>query len=166
MAGAFLMNYLSARPAIKSGDVMAWGHRRMKSWYDLKIMLVRLFTMSEYTHVGLAIVMGGRVWVLEAVTPKVRLVPLSNLLPCYHIAGSGISEDQIELGLAWIGREEIEYSEMEAVRSLFGLNDRTNGKIQCAEFVNIILGHDCPDTPTAVVEYRMKNGGILTELRE
>src|SRR3990172_2868969 len=98
-----MVNYKSHRTSIKTGDVLVWSHRKISSWYDFKIMLIRLFQMSEYVHVGVAIVMGGRVWVLEAVSPGVRFVPLSNLLPCYLITGKKLSEEQVERGLALVG---------------------------------------------------------------
>ena len=158
------MKYTNLRRHIKSGDVLAWTHRSWRTWYDIKVQLIRLFTLSEYSHVGIAVVMGGRVWVLEAVTPKVRLVPLSNLLPCYHVTGKGMSPEQVEVGLAWIGREDVEYSQLEAAKTLFGLNARDNDQIQCAELVNIVLGNPCKDTPSAVVDYFLGRGSVLTEV--
>lgn len=158
------MKYVDARPTIQSGSVLAWTHRSWRTWYDIKIQMVRLFQLSEYCHVGIALVMGGRVWVLEAVTPRVRLVPLSNLLPCYHLTGSGMSDEQIEAGLAWVGKEDIEYSQIEAVRAYFGKNNRADGHIQCAEMVNTLLALPCKDTPSATVAYLLGNGSTLTEL--
>lgn len=159
------MKYANARPLIRSGDVLAWKHRRLRSFYDFKVMLVRLFTMSEYSHVGIALVMGGRVWVLEAVTPRVRLVPLSNLLPCYHLTGSGMTEEQIEAGLALVGKDEVQYSQGDAVKAYFGYNNRTDGDISCAEFVNTILTNNCKDTPAATVDHMLQTSSILTEIQ-
>lgn len=159
------MKYSTVRPAIKSGDVLAWSHRKLRSWYDFKIMLVRLFTMSEYSHVGLAVVMGGRVWVLEAVTPRIRLVPLSNLLPCYVVSGNKMTKEEINSALDWVGRGDVEYSQIEAIKGYLGKNDRADGAVQCAELVNIILGLPCRDTPSATVAYMLENGSTLTSIQ-
>lgn len=159
------MKYAAVRNQIKTGDMLAWTHRSWRTWYDIKVMLIRLFTQSEYCHVGIALVMGGRVWVLEAVTPHVRLVPLSNLLPCYHITGNGMSDEQVEAGLALVGKENVTYSQAEAVRAYFGKNNRNDGQIECAEMVNTLLALPCSDTPSATVEYLLGQGSILTELQ-
>ena len=79
------MIYKQARPMIRSGDVLAWSHRGIRSWHDLKIWLVRMFTRSEYSHVGTAWVVGNRVFVIEAVMPKVRIYPLSKLGDFYWL---------------------------------------------------------------------------------
>lgn len=158
------MKYSAFRQQIETGDVLAWTHRGWGSWYSFKIQLVRLFTRSEYSHVGIALVMGGRVWVLEAVTPGVRLVPLSNLLPCYHLTGNGMSVEQVEAGLALVGKDDVVYSQWEAVKALFGKNDPADGKIQCAELVIGLLGLQCRATPSDVVGTMLANGSTLTEV--
>lgn len=158
------MRYVNFRAQIKSGDVLAWTHRGWKTWDDIKSQLVRLFTQSEYSHVGIAVVMGGRVWVLEAVTPRVRLVPLSNLLPCYHLTGYGMSDEQIEAGLALVCKDNVVYSQCEAIKAFFGNNDPADGKIECAELVSGLLDLRCRATPSAVVEEMLANGSNLTEV--
>lgn len=145
---------------------MAWSHGKWSSWRDFKIMMVRLFTQSEYSHVGLAIVLGGRVWVLEATIPHVRLVPLSNLLPCYHVTAKEFTAGQIENGLALVGKEHVVYSQLEAVKAYFGANNIHNDKVECAEIVNALSGYTCLSTPSAVVQHLLHNGSTLTEVSE
>ncbi len=158
------MKYADLRNQIASGDVLGWTHRPWGSWYDIKCQIVRLAQRSEYSHVGVAIVLGGRVWVLEAVTPHVRLVPLSNLLPCYHVTGNGLTDEQLELGLSWVGKEDITYSQLEAVRGFFGENNPNDGKIECAELVTTLLGLKCRATPSAVIDYKLFTGSTLREV--
>lgn len=153
------MKYSDIRDEIKSGDVLAWSHRKLKSWYDLKVMFVRIFTMSEYTHVGVAIVLGGRVWVLESVTPHIRLIPLSNALPCYILQSNEITSDaDIEKGLSLVGKEDINYSQLEAIKALFGKNNKKDKKIECAEFVSFFKNWNIKDVPSDVVDYALSNG--------
>ena len=77
------MKYRDIRSEIKSGDLLSWSHRGWRSWYDLQVQFIRVFTRSEYSHVGAAYILGPRLFVLEAVSPRVRIFPLSSLLPFY-----------------------------------------------------------------------------------
>ena len=113
------MKYTDAREHLKSGDLLAWSHDRWRSWYDIKIQLVRMFTRSEYCHVGVCWCVGGRVFVLEAVSDGVRIFPLSRLLPFYWVPLSAAWEDEVE---AWALRQVGErYSQWLAVVAGLGL---------------------------------------------
>ena len=81
------MIYLDARPLIRSGDLLAWSARESPwaSWHAFKIWLVRLFTRSEFSHVGTAWCVGERVFVIEAVRPAVRIMPLSKTPSFYWL---------------------------------------------------------------------------------
>ena len=153
------MKYDEARPLIKSGDLLAWSHRGWKSWYDVKIQLVRMFTRSEFAHVGVAWVVGGRVLCLEAVVPKVRIYPLSSLGSFYCIQDEiDWSAQTEELALSLVGTE---YSQLEALAAFFG---RTiyPAKMQCAKFVATLMGlHVNNRTPSDIVEIAMCQGGTL-----
>ena len=148
------MSYLDARSQIKSGDLLAWSHRGWRTWYDWKIQIVRLATRSEYSHVGIAWVTGGRVFVLESVSPLARIVPLSTLLPCYWIpTGAAWSYEAEEYALSLVGTAK--YSQWEAVKALFWRN-KDDARWQCAELVLSVLARcrvflNCRATPSEVV---------------
>ena len=161
-----MSKYAEVRSLIKTGDILVWTHRKLKSLYDLKIMIIRFFQMSEYCHVGVAVVLGGRVWVLEACSPQVRLVPLSNSLPCYHITSHQLSEDQLEAGLCLVGKKDVMYSTMEAIRAYLNKNDPNDKNIQCAELVNHVCELECQATPSAIVQHSLNKGSTLQELVE
>lgn len=167
------MNYAAAREHIKSGDLLAWSHRGFGSVYDLKIQAVRFFTRSEYSHVGLALVLGGRVWVAESVTPLPRIVPLSNLLPCYRLNVPTLNwrDDDTEFALSFVGNDRYSYSQREAIRGFFGTNNEADTLLECAEFVQIACAHagldlDCRATPSEVVLAVQKLGGTLDYLEK
>ncbi|PHX98297.1 MAG: hypothetical protein CK529_13670 [Rhodospirillaceae bacterium] len=63
------MIYNAARPSVRSGDLIAQSGGSWLDWHGIKINLVRMFTRSTYSHVGVAWVVGGRVFMLEAVKP-------------------------------------------------------------------------------------------------
>lgn len=159
------MKYADIRDQIKSGYTLAWTHRKLKTWYDFKVMLVRAVTMSKYSHVGMAIVLAGRVWVVESVTPHIRMVPLSNLLPCDLITDEVLTDEQVERAISFVGREDYTYSQLEAVKAYFGRNNPLDKSIECAEFVN--MAHDRNDwkaTPSAVVDRLLENNQTIVEI--
>lgn len=153
------MTYTEVRPTIKSGELLAWSHRGWKTWHCIQIQMVRFFTQSEYSHVGIAWVVGGRVLVLEAVQPKVRIYPLSSLGDFYLLRGFiPWSNDIEEIALSQVGKE---YSKIEAIASFF--NKSINTKWQCAKYVQHIA--ECAGrklfgraTPSSVVQNALMSG--------
>jgi hypothetical protein len=154
--------YSVIRPTIKTGDILAWSHGSWKSWYMAQLNLVRIATRSEFNHVGVAWVVGGRVLVLEAIVPKIVANPLSDFLPCYHVPMNlGNINDKImaeKLGG--------DYSKWEAIRGF--LNDKMleeNTKWQCSKHVQWIHMHNNPEwanvksTPSAVIKFALEELG-------
>lgn len=146
--------YSEIRQNIRSGDLLAWSHRGVKSWRDLKIWFVRLFTQSEYTHVGTAWVVGGRVFVIEAVMPLARIYPLSKLGNFYWSPmNMPWSEETEEKALSFVG---CEYSQLQAMQAPFSKPPEDN-LFECAELFATIAKVDGVDlgtvfTPSAIVE--------------
>lgn len=147
------MEYSEIRSQIRSGDLLAWSHEGWGSWYDIKIQLVRMFTRSEYSHVGVAWVVGDRVFVLEAVEPMARIYPLSKLGSFYHIPlKAPWSQSTEEKALSYIGAD---YKQLQAIKAFFKPLGRGNVS-ECAALVLTILDNDGIDlghfaTPDAVV---------------
>lgn len=142
------MEYKDIRSQIRSGDVLAWSHTGLKSWHDFKILVVRMATRSEYSHVGTAWVIGERVFVIEAVVPTVRIMPLSQLGDFYWTKTKApwtmATED---LALSYVGQK---YSQLQAMISPFHEPKKDN-LWQCSELVKAILASDgitIPYTPT------------------
>lgn len=153
------MNYLEARSKVKTGDLITLTHRSWKTWYDFQIQMVRLFDQSEYCHVGMIVWIGDTVFVVESVTPTVRLVPLSNFVEegFYWIPLGGLSStEEVNAALSMVGKAR--YSKWDAVKGWFKkLRIGSNRSWQCAEAVifwrrisGINLGNVA--TPSAVVE--------------
>ena len=114
---------------IKSGDLITW--KDTKGFFNNTI---RIFTLSEYTHVGIAVVEEDGVYVVEAVRPTVRKIKLSERTP-FQVIPMNVeytSESDSFLNNL-VGRE---YSILQAVLSFFNIyiND---DKWYCTE-----LGHE------------------------
>lgn len=158
------MNYEEIRSRIRSGDLLAWSHRGWRSWYDVQIQLVRMFTRSEFCHVALAWVAGGRVFALEAVGAGVRLMPLSLVRPFYRLPMDELRWEAEEFAMSQVSRP---YSKWQAVQAALGvLKIGADSTWQCAEYVIEVLrrnGNDlaCSATPSAVVQEALKRGTSL-----
>lgn len=155
------MNYTEARSKFKTGDILAWSHGSWATFHDAKVNLIRIGTRSEYSHVGLTWVVGGRVLVVEAVVPQIRIFPLSKLLPFYQVQmPKRLSKKGEEFMLSQVGGE---YSQWEAVKAFIGhVKNGSNSYWECAELVNTTWGVDISAfgqikaTPTETVKYAME----------
>lgn len=148
------MDYKTYRHNIKSGDILCWSHQGWGSWKDFKTQMVRVFTRSTYSHVGIAVVVAGRVFVLENVVPYARLYPLSMAGNFYHINMQGVNwNDELEeKAFSYIGSR---YSQWRAIKAFFKNLGRGDVS-ECAALVsevmykaNIYLGDR--QTPDAIV---------------
>lgn len=160
------MKYSEVRSQIRSGDLLAWSHREpwYRSWYDFKISLVRMFTRSEYSHVGTAWCYADRVLVIEAVTPLVRVFPLSKLTPFYWLPlQARWSPEALEYALSKVGEP---YSQLQALQAFFKL-PREDGYWECAELTRLIALRDGINlgesaVPSDIVRNALLEGASLT----
>jgi len=152
------MKYSAYRSSIKDGDIIALSHYKWASWYDIQVQAVRVFTQSEYSHVGIAWWANGRLFIIESVTPVVRIVPVSTLAEegFYHVPlGVETSDAEIDFALSKVGIAE--YSKIEAILSrLNKITIGVNSRWSCAEFTiacRSLSGVDLGSlaTPSAVV---------------
>lgn len=154
------MKYSEARPAIRSGDLIAQSHGDWLTWRGIKTNMVRIFTKSTYSHVGIAWVQGGRVFLLEAVKPELRIYPLSKAGDFYLLPmGAAWAPQTEEYALASVGSR---YSEWAAVRAYFVPLEPGNVS-ECAAYVREVLLREGIDlgarsTPDSVVLEAQKLG--------
>lgn len=145
------MKYQDVRPLVESGDVLFWSHKPVRSWYDFQIWLVRAFTRSEWSHVGLAWAVGGRLFVLEAVSSGVRIFPLSRAGDFTWVKRGGFTTGMEVFALAHVGEP---YSRWDAIRSLFGASNNKDSQWFCSELVCSVLKLPIEDqTPAEVMRY-------------
>lgn len=145
------MKYTDARSLIESGDILFWSHKPVRSWYDLQIWLVRALTRSEWSHVGIAWAVGGRLFVLEAVSSGVRIFPLSRAGDFTWVKRGAFTTEKEVFSLAHVGEP---YSRWDAIRSLFGASNNKDSLWFCSEFVCSVLDLRIEDqTPAEVMRY-------------
>lgn len=158
--------YDNIRTHIKSGDIVAWSHTGLSSKYDFEMFLVRLFTRSEYVHVGVVWKIAGRIFVLESTTSGIRIFPLSKLTPFYLLNNKYKWNKTIEeYALSKLGQE---YSKFEAIKGFLDLvKPGEDNKWQCAEYTLWLLEKmsnkkiDIKSTPSAIVEFLLGEGSNI-----
>lgn len=162
------MKHEDVRSKIKSGDLIALTHKEWCSLYDLQIQAVRTFTQSEYAHVCVAWCVADRVFVIESVQPKVRIMPLSNMkdvgyywIPTNH----EMTAEELEFGLGKVGVDD--YSTLQAIGGqLNTLRIGEDDNWQCSELTiamrklsGLDLGNKA--TPAAVVQKALEHNLTL-----
>lgn len=160
-----MTTYSEIRDEIRSGDIIILSHYKWASFYDLQVMAVRLFSASEYCHIGVAVVFGGRVWVAESVSPVVRLVPLSIYAKdgMYIIpTRTPMNDTELEYLLSKVGTGK--YSKWQAMMAyLDRLELGADEHFECAEYAicarrlsGLELGPRA--VPASVVKEALKQG--------
>lgn len=128
------MDYAAIRDQIHTGDLLFWSHGSWASWSDIQVLLVRAFTLSEYSHVGIAVVLAGRVFVVHAIGRGVVIEPLSNQDAFYWCPiGFAFPDSALDAGMRRVGEH---YSKWQALLAFFKrLKIGDDALWQCAEFV-------------------------------
>lgn len=145
------MNYEAYRKNIKTGDLLVWSNQGSSGFVQ---WIIRLFTLSEYCHVGVAWVIGNRIMIIEAVRPYVRIFPLSRSLPFYHVRMHlDVKEEHLTKLLSRVGDS---YSMRDAIVSYFK-KPSVDNEWQCVELTKDFyrqFGLDFKDawTPSHLVE--------------
>jgi len=125
---------MSKRSDIASGDLLVWKKSKFSKTSNFYLNLIRFFTRSEYAHVGVAWRIDGRLFVVEASQPVVRIVPVKEADEFYHIS----------MDIAWTEFSEnwlldkvgLKYSILDAVRAYLGKTIEDDRRYQCAELAN------------------------------
>lgn len=167
------MKYSEAREEIQSGDLICLSHQAWSSLSDIESQVVKAVTQSEFSHVCVAWRVGGRLFAIEAVVPKVRIMPISNMFEnggIYWIAtpDKPMTEEELEFGLKCVGVDD--YSKWEAIEGQLELLDiGASHDWQCSELTiamrrlsGLNLGHKA--TPAAVVKNALSKGYTLKYL--
>ena len=126
--------YEEERQYMRSGDLLAWDEGRGGILSKITVSIIRLFTGSRYGHVGVIWVCSGRVFVIEASQPQVRITPLSTIKEFFYIPTRVRWRKNYEQFL--LSKVGLNYSLTDCIRAYLGiLNDKDNNSYQCAELV-------------------------------
>jgi hypothetical protein len=159
------MKYSQVRDKIKTGDALVFSTTTWNGFWDWLAQLVRIKRRSKWSHIGMAVVWAGRVWVLEATRHGVWPIPLSNKkqdfgwIPC-----SELGDAELERAFSIVGDG---YGWLDAYEADQGtLTPGANRLWECAEafcWWRDIWGVQY--VPDAVVDYLLKGDVSLTEVQ-
>lgn len=122
---------MNLRETVKSGDLLIWSKDARDTKSNLYLNLIRLFTRSEYAHVAIAWVLEGRLYIVEATQPVLRITPVKDFEEFYHVPMKVTwTKDSEEWLIDKIG---LVYSFADAVRAYLGKRVDNDRKYQCAE---------------------------------
>lgn len=154
------INYADMRENIQCGDLLAWSTDKSSLSSRILTTIVRFFTLSEFSHVGIAYREEGRVYVLEATIPVIQMRLLSEVKGFYHIPMRIQWDLQLQEYLKhFIGKP---YSIIDCIRGYLGKTDVSDDSWQCAEVCNEFFKHAGIDlgnnyTPSKVVRAALSN---------
>lgn len=153
---------MKSRNEIKSGDMLIWSNDKFSSKSNFYLNGIRTFTRSEYAHTAVAWRLEGRLMIVEATQPVVRLSPVRDHDEFFHIP----------MGVIWTPESEdylvsvigCPYSFMDALRAYIGRTVNKDNHYQCAELCKefyqlhgIDLGSEL--TPAAIVRKALEVTG-------
>jgi len=144
------VKYAEARSRIKTGDMLLWrDHNGGTVRSMVERWIVRHGTASPYTHVGVAWVDNGRVWVMDITTRGCAPRLLSTCLPFdWAAAPEPLSADALAYAFSCFGQWT--YSRWQAVMGAAKrLTIGVDTKGQCAEYTLAIYRAN-GNQPTAI----------------
>lgn len=173
--------YSSARDKIRTGDLIAWKVEKIDSIFKFVLYLDHKIFKSEYSHVGIALKLEDRLFVVEATPPGLRIYPLSMCDAFYHLPifdhDEESNRDVIESIkceffntklrsritnelMKHIGKP---YSLLDLVKSIFNIR-RSEEDFYCSEFaayiynaVNYFQDEDAGFKPDTIVKAVLQN---------
>lgn len=152
----YLYNFI--RPTIKSGDLIAC---KGSSIID---KIIKLWTKSIYSHVGVAWVYSGRVFMIDSSRAHgVALTPLS-ISDSFDLVSDGswtVDEPAWERAFEQLGKP---YSWMDVFRGALHKATQSLKSFQCAEYVAFVYGwgNTNTGTPREIVSMALSKGAKVT----
>lgn len=150
---------------IKTGDLLAFKVRRYGSITSFFLWLYHKFTKVEFSHVGIATRLGDRVFMVEAISPRVAITPLTKVKDFYLIPTEIITSEKIQIDFL-ISFVEVKYSLVDILTHYIGM-DVSDNRIYCSELCSAFYYHvgylherESGHTPEKLVKAVMNKAGI------
>ena len=156
--------YSDIRNEIKTGDLIVYDTEEIDSFFGLVLYFYQKILKARYTHVGIAVRMCDRIFIVEATPPEVRLIPLAMCGDFYYVKTDMKSPEQSMMKnlFSYLGKE---YSLLDLIKSKIGFANNTSD-LYCSElagdFYNMfgyITDRKAGITPDSIVEAVLKRSG-------
>lgn len=117
---------------VRDGDLLIWREDRLSRTSNFFLGVVRLATVSDFAHVGVAMWLNGKLHVVEATQPYIRVSQVTDMP--YHIPMPGAwTEESSSFLIAQVGTD---YGFMDCVRAYLGITTARDDNWQCAELTH------------------------------
>ncbi len=147
--------YSKVRGEIRTGDLLAWRTTKINSFFDFVLYLYQKILGAQYTHVGIAVRFGDRLFIVEATPPVVRIWPISKT-ESFYLFKTHIEDNPIHLDYLFknLGKT---YSIFDLLKSLLKIGNHNN-EFYCSEYagdfynkVGYLQNEWCGLTPDTLV---------------
>jgi hypothetical protein len=127
-------NYSEIRDSIRTGDLVSWKAGKVTSFFGLVLYLYQKILKPKSVHVGIVMTLGGRLFVVEARPPAVRIFPLSCMDDFYLVRTNiPFEQNNIDFLLKEIG---VPYGVIDLILGIANLyNDKD--QVYCSELCDI-----------------------------
>ena len=127
--------YSEIRDSLKTGDLVSWDKARVNSIFGFILKLYQKILRPKSVHVGIVANIGGRIFVVEARPPCVRLYPLS-LLENFYLVRTNVKEENTNLDFLFkeIG---IPYKAWDVIKGVIFHADNDTKAIYCSELAKL-----------------------------
>lgn len=152
----YLYNFI--RPTIKSGDLIACKGN------SLMDKIIKWWTKSVYSHVGIAWVHAGRIFIIDSTSSNgVSLTPLS-MSESFDLVSSGNWTTDEPTWIRAFDQLGKPYSWLDVFRAAFHRLTQSTKSFQCAEYVAFVLGWGRLNTgtPEEIVSMAKSKGAKIT----
>lgn len=156
--------YSRMRSEIKTGDLIAYKTKEIDSFFGSILYFYQKILKAKYTHVGIAVRIHERVFIVEATPPEVRLVPIPLCGDFYYIKTDLEASEERKLSIlfSYLGNK---YSLIDLIKAKFNItNDPSN--LYCSElaqeFYNMfgyLPNRRAGITPESIVKEVVKRSG-------
>lgn len=139
------MDYATARPLIRSGDVIGVMSRKGPLAWAIRVVM-RISGGLPYTHVGVALWQGERLYLVELNGGGNHLVPMSQISQPFDVARPlpGVSSDDVAVAVDTELAQHVGYGVWElaliAIRRIFGRAPRMPLGLVCSSYTMSIMG--------------------------
>lgn len=115
---------------LQTGDLLCWRVNNFNNFFTFVLFLYHKLFKVTYSHVAVVLRLGDRVFAVEAVHPKVRIIPL-HMLKNFYVYRLNLEPRKsfIDILLRHIGKD---YSLFDMAKSMFALRTDVD-ELYCSE---------------------------------
>lgn len=128
------IRYSEIRDTLKTGDLVSWKAGKINSLFSFVLKIYQKILKPKSVHVGIVLCLGGRIFVVEARPPAVRIYPLS-MMDDFYLVKTDIPFEQnnIDFLLREVG---VPYGVFDLIQGLLNL-DNDHSEVYCSELCDI-----------------------------